>query len=144
MIHNKSIINNLNTIKKQINVVCKSAKRTVKSINLVAVSKTIEVARICEAAKYGQIAFGENKVQEAQKKWPLIKNQYPNTRLHMIGPMQSNKVKDAIKLFDVIETVDREKIALELNGKILNRNKYKIVYVKNNDKIEIVHFIGGG
>ena len=75
MIHNKSIINNLNTIKKEINVVCKSAKRTVESINLVAVSKTIEVARICEAAKYGQIAFGENKVQEAEKKWPLIKNQ---------------------------------------------------------------------
>jgi len=134
MIHNKSIINNLNTIKKEINLVCKSAKRTLDSINLVAVSKTIEVARICEAAKYGQIAFGENKVQEAEKKWPLIKNQYPNTRLHMIGPMQSNKVKDAIKLFDVIETVDREKIVLELkkNMDLKQQQSFPKLYVQIN------------
>ncbi|MAC41140.1 MAG: YggS family pyridoxal phosphate-dependent enzyme [Pelagibacterales bacterium] len=134
MIHNKSIINNLNTIKKEINLVCKSAKRTLDSINLVAVSKTIEVARICEAAKYGQIAFGENKVQEAEKKWPLIKNQYPNTRLHMIGPMQSNKVKDAIKLFDVIETVDREKIVLELkkNMDLKKQQSFPKLYVQIN------------
>ena len=134
MIHNKSIIYNLNTIKKEINVVCKNAKRTVESINLVAVSKTIEVARICEAAKYGQIAFGENKVQEAEKKWPLIKNQYPNTRLHMIGPMQSNKVKDAIKLFDVIETVDREKIVLELkkNMDLKKQQSFPKLYVQIN------------
>ena len=134
MIHNKSIINNLNTIKKEINLACKSAKRTLDSINLVAVSKTIEVARICEAAKYGQIAFGENKVQEAEKKWPLIKNQYPNTRLHMIGPMQSNKVKDAIKLFDVIETVDREKIVLELkkNMDLKKQQSFPKLYVQIN------------
>ena len=134
MIHNKSIINNLNTIKKEINLVCKSAKRTLDSINLVAVSKTIEVARICEAAKYGQIAFGENKVQEAEKKWPLIKNQYPDTRLHMIGPMQSNKVKDAIKLFDVIETVDREKIVLELkkNMDLKKQQSFPKLYVQIN------------
>ena len=134
MIHDKSIIHNLNTIKKEINVACKSAKRTVESINLVAVSKTIEVARICEAAKYGQIAFGENKVQEAQKKWPLIKNQYPNTRLHMIGPMQSNKVKDAIKLFDVIETVDREKIVLELKKNMDSKKQqtFPQLYVQIN------------
>lgn len=134
MIHNKSIINNLNTIKKEINVACKSAKRAVESINLVAVSKTIEVASICEAAKYGQIAFGENKVQEAQKKWPLIKSQYPNTRLHMIGPMQSNKVKDAIKLFDVIETVDREKIVLELkkNMDLKKQQSFPKLYVQIN------------
>ena len=134
MIHNKSIINNLNTIKKEINLVCKSAKRTLDSINLVAVSKTIEVARICEAAKYGQIAFGENKVQEAEKKWPLIKNKYPNTRLHMIGPMQSNKVKDAIKLFDVIETVDREKIVLELkkNMDLKKQQSFPKLYVQIN------------
>ncbi|MAC40882.1 MAG: YggS family pyridoxal phosphate-dependent enzyme [Pelagibacterales bacterium] len=134
MIHNKSIINNLNTIKKEINLVCKSAKRTLDSINLVAVSKTIEVARICEAAKYGQIAFGENKVQEAEKKWPLIKNQYPDTRLHMIGPIQSNKVKDAIKLFDVIETVDREKIVLELkkNMDLKKQQSFPKLYVQIN------------
>jgi PLP dependent protein len=134
MIHDKSIIHNLNTIKKEINLACKSAKRAVGSINLVAVSKTIEIERICEAAKYGQIAFGENKVQEAEKKWPLIKNKYPNTRLHMIGPMQSNKVKDAIKLFDVIETVDREKIVLELkkNMDLKKQQSFPKLYVQIN------------
>ena len=134
MIHTKSIINNLNTIKKEIKEACKRAKRTSESINLVAVSKTIEAARICEAVKYGQIAFGENKVQEAEKKWPLIRNQYPNTCLHMIGPLQSNKVKDAIKLFDVIETVDREKIVLELkkNMDIKMQKPFPQLYVQIN------------
>ena len=74
----------------------------------------MEADRICEAAKYGQISFGENKVQEAEKKWPNIKKQYPKARHHMLVPLQSNKVKEAIQLFDVIETVDREKIVLEL------------------------------
>ena len=134
MTFNNNIVNNLNTIKKNIHDACKVSNRKVDSINLVAVSKTMEVARICEAAKYGQISFGENKVQEAEKKWPLIKNQYPNTRLHMIGPLQSNKVKDAIQLFDVIETVDREKIVLELkkNMDIKKHQPFPELYVQVN------------
>jgi len=134
MTYNNNIINNLNTVKKDIIDACKVSKRKVNSINLVAVSKTIEAVRICEAAKYGQISFGENKVQEAEKKWPYIKNKYPNTCLHMIGPLQSNKVKDAIKLFDVIETVDREKIVLELkkNMDIKKPQPFPKLYVQVN------------
>ena len=114
MLKNNKIIDNLDLIKKEINEACTIAKRKVESINLVAVSKTIESLYICEAAKYGQVSFGENKVQEAKKKWPQIKSLYPKIRLHMIGPLQSNKVKEALQIFDVIETVDREKIVLEL------------------------------
>ena len=65
-------------------------------------SKTIDSNTICEVAKSGQISFGENKVQEALQKWPQIKKLYPKTILHMIGPLQTNKVKDAIKIFDII------------------------------------------
>ena len=134
MTFNNIIINNLNTIKKEISEVCNLSKRKADSVNLVAVSKTIDPESICKAAKYGQISFGENKLQEAEKKWPHIKNQYPNTRLHMIGPLQSNKVKDAIKLFDVIETIDREKIALELkkNMDIRKNLPFPELYVQIN------------
>ena len=129
-----NIIHNIDIVKKNIIDICKISKRKVNSINLVAVSKTIEAVSICEAAKCGQISFGENKVQEAEKKWPYIKNKYPNTCLHMIGPLQSNKVKDAIKLFDVIETVDREKIVLELkkNMDINKPQPFPKLYVQVN------------
>lgn len=128
---NYNIVNNLKTVKKEIrNAVKLSCLK--KKINLTAVSKTIDSNTICEVAKSGQISFGENKVQEALQKWPQIKKLYPKTILHMIGPLQSNKAKDAIKIFDIIETVDREKIAVELKK---NMNKYNIfpeLYVQVN------------
>ena len=130
--NNNNIINNLNTIKKEINEACKIAERKEGVINLVAVSKTIDATYICEAAKYGQVCFGENKVQEAFKKWPHIKKLYPKTRLHMIGPLQSNKVKEAIEIFDVIETIDREKIALEIKKNINNHQSLPELYVQVN------------
>ena len=134
MLNNTIIMNNLNIIKKEINEACKIADRKESAINLVAVSKTIGATYICEAAEYGQVCFGENKVQEAFKKWPHIKKLYPKTRLHMIGPLQSNKVKEALQVFDVIETVDREKIVLELK-KNMNINKqqpFPELYVQVN------------
>lgn len=131
MAQNNHVLNNLKAIKKEIKNASKLSQLNNK-INLVAVSKTIGSHFICEAAKSGQISFGENKVQEALKKWPQIKKIYPKTVLHMIGPLQSNKVKDAIKIFDIIETVDREKLAIELKK---NMNKYNIfpkLYVQVN------------
>ena len=126
------ILNNIKKVKEEIRNACISAKVSERNIKLVAVSKTIEAPYICQAAMLGQISFGENKVQEAIRKWPEIKKQYPKTVLHMIGPLQSNKVKDAIKIFDIIETLDREKIALELKK---NMNKFKNfpkIYVQVN------------
>ena len=78
---------------------------------LVAVSKTHDTDRIRIALDAGHRVFGENRVQEAQGKWPALKAAYPDTVLHLIGPLQSNKVKDAVALFDVIETIDRPKLA---------------------------------
>jgi len=132
MLKNNKVIDNLKLIKKEINEACTMSKRKVEAINLVAVSKTIESLYICEAAKYGQIAFGENKVQEAKKKWPQIKSLYPKIRLHMIGPLQSNKVKEALQIFDVIETVDREKIVLELAKNKKNCQIFPDLYVQIN------------
>ena len=132
MIKNNEILNNLQKVKKEIKNACALAKVSENSINLVAVSKTIEAIYICEAASLGQTSFGENKVQEAMLKWPEIKTRFPKTVLHMIGPLQSNKVKDAIKIFDVIETVDREKIVLELKKNINKVKNFPDLYVQVN------------
>jgi hypothetical protein len=78
---------------------------------LVAIAKTVDEAGVREALNAGQRLFGENRVQEAQKKYPALKAQFPNLELHLVGPLQTNKVRDAIGLFDVIQTLDREKLA---------------------------------
>ena len=85
---------------------------------LVAVSKTFDAEAIRPVIEAGQRVFGENRVQEAQGKWPALKAEFPDIELHLIGPLQSNKAKEAVALFDVIETVDREKIAAELAKEI--------------------------
>lgn len=77
---------------------------------LVAVSKGHGVASICEALRAGQRLFGENRVQETQEKWPELKAEYADVQLHLIGPLQTNKVKDALAVFDVIHTLDRERL----------------------------------
>ncbi len=86
-------------------------RRPESSVNLVAVSKTQPPNSIELALSAGHRRFGENRVQEAQRKWPALKQRYPNTQLHLIGPLQTNKVASAVALFDVIETIDRFKLA---------------------------------
>ncbi|MDR3475680.1 MAG: YggS family pyridoxal phosphate-dependent enzyme [Devosia sp.] len=83
-------------------------------VELVAVSKTFPAEAIEPFLKAGQRVFGENRVQEAKAKWPGLREIFPNVELHLIGPLQTNKVKEAVALFDVIETVDREKLAAAL------------------------------
>lgn len=85
-----------------------------KQVTLVAVSKTQPVEVIEPVIQLGQRVFGENRVQEGLEKWPALLSRYPDIELHLIGPLQTNKVKDALTLFDVIETVDREKLAKKL------------------------------
>src|SRR3972149_5318980 len=80
-------------------------------VTLVAAGKSQPPETLAEALAAGQRVFGENRVQEAQRKWPALKRAYPDLELHLIGPLQTNKVADALALFDVIETVDREKLA---------------------------------
>tara|TARA_Y100001970_G_C13942538_1_gene703945 strand:- start:154 stop:813 length:660 start_codon:yes stop_codon:yes gene_type:complete len=82
---------------------------------IIAVSKTFNVDKILPLIEYGHIHYGENKVQEALDKWVEIKNKKPNIQLHMIGKLQSNKVKFAVKLFDYIHSVDSEKLAIKIS-----------------------------
>ena len=82
-----------------------------EAVTLVAVSKTFDVDAIEPFLKAGQRVFGENRVQEAQGKWPALKAAYPDAELHLIGPLQTNKAREAVALFDVIQTVDRDKLA---------------------------------
>jgi pyridoxal phosphate enzyme (YggS family) len=86
-------------------------KRDPQDVKLIAVSKTFDAAHIEPVIEAGQRLFGENRVQEAQGKWPELKARHPNVELHLIGPLQSNKAHDAVALFDCIHTIDRPKIA---------------------------------
>lgn len=101
-------------------------------IHLVAVSKTHDADRIRLALAAGHRLFGENRVQEALEKWPGLKEDFPDVELHLIGPLQTNKVKEAVRLFDVIETVDREKLARKLAGEMAAQSRPLPVYVQVN------------
>lgn len=103
---------------------------------LVAVSKTIPSSDIVPILDLGQRIFGENRVQEALGKWPELKEQYKDIELHLIGPLQTNKVKDAVNLFDVIQTVDREKLARALISEITKTGKYITCFVQVNIGLE--------
>ena len=87
-------------------------------VELIAVSKTFPAEAIEPFLVAGQRRFGENRVQEAKAKWPALRERYPDVELHLIGPLQTNKVKEAVALFDVIETVDRERLAAALAGEM--------------------------
>ena len=103
--------NGLETVKSKIITVAREAGRSVDHIHLIAVSKTFDAGAIRPVLEDGHREFGENRVQEAQSKWPDLRRDYPDLVLHLIGPLQSNKTKEAVALFDVIHTVDRPKIA---------------------------------
>lgn len=106
-----TISQNLADILARIDAARKAAIKPAPQTRLVAVSKTVPAEGIREAIVAGQRLFGENRVQEAQAKYPALKNEYPDLELHLIGPLQTNKVKDAVALFDVIQTLDRVKLA---------------------------------
>ncbi len=102
---------NLTAVKARIATAAREVGREPADVTLVAVTKTHSAATIGHAIAAGQRVFGENRVQEAFAKWPALKAAHPDVRLHLIGPLQRNKVRRAVGLFDVIESVDREEIA---------------------------------
>ena len=105
-------------------------------MELVAVSKTFSVDEIAPFLEAGQRVFGENRVQEAAAKWPGLRASYDGIELHLIGPLQSNKAKDAVALFDVIETVDREKIAVALKTEMEKSGRHPRLLVQVNIGLE--------
>ena len=129
---NQKVLKNINLIKEKVitfadESIDKKLERN-KKIEIIAISKRQPLERLLIALKSGHKIFGENQVQETIKKWPLLKKKYQNIELHLVGPLQSNKVKDALSIFDVIQTVDREKIARALKKEEENLQK-KISYM---------------
>jgi hypothetical protein len=105
-------------VRDQISAAAKRTGRGGGDVKLIAVSKTFASEQIEPVILAGQREFGENRVQEAQGKWPGLKARYPEVELHLIGPLQSNKARDAVDLFDVIHTIDRPKIARAIAAEI--------------------------
>ncbi|MCC9621180.1 YggS family pyridoxal phosphate-dependent enzyme [Thalassospira sp. MA62] len=105
------VAQNLAEIQDTINAACAAVKRDPDGVTLVCVSKNHPADHVRKALIDGRRVFGENRVQEAAGKWPDLRAEFPDLELHLIGPLQTNKLKDAVELFDVIETVDRPKLA---------------------------------
>lgn len=125
-------IDRFNRVKAQIVDSAKAAGRDGADVTLVAVTKTFGPDAILPVLACGHRTFGENRVQEAQGKWPELRQHHPDIALHLIGPLQSNKAAEAVALFDVIETVDREKIARSLAKEMDKQNRRLRLYVQVN------------
>jgi pyridoxal phosphate enzyme (YggS family) len=130
-----TVVEQFNEIRARMEKAAVDAGRADRA-NLVAVTKTFEAEHVLPVIEAGHRIFGENRVQEAQGKWPALKAGFDGIELHLIGPLQSNKAEDAVALFDVIETVDREKIARALKVEIDRQRRAVRVYVQVNTGLE--------
>jgi pyridoxal phosphate enzyme (YggS family) len=101
-------------------------------VNLIAVSKTFAAADILPVIEAGQRIFGENRVQEAKAKWPALRQRFPDLKLHLIGPLQSNKAKDAVELFDAIHSIDRPKIAQAVAAEMAKQKRQIELFIQVN------------
>jgi pyridoxal phosphate enzyme (YggS family) len=124
--------NALVAVEKEIARACVEARRARTEVTLIAVSKTFEAEAIAPVIIAGQRIFGENRVQEAKAKWPGLMSAYPGLSLHLIGPLQSNKAKEAVALFDAIHSVDRPSICQALAKEIDSQNKRPELFVQIN------------
>ena len=126
----------LSAVKQEIAQACREAGRDPGSVKLVAVSKTFGSDAIEPVIAAGQHVFGENRVQEAKAKWPPLKEKYPGIELHLIGPLQSNKAKDAIQLFDAIHSVDRPSLCAALAKETERQGRHPLLFVEVNTGAE--------
>ena len=122
----------LRLVRQEIALAAEAAGREAGAVKLVAVSKTVPAPLIEEAIAAGQRRFGENRVQEAHAKWPALKDRHPGIELHLIGPLQSNKAREAVALFDVIETLDRPKLARALAEEMARTGRLPRLFVQIN------------
>jgi PLP dependent protein len=125
-------VDQLNAVRTAISKAAGEAGRKTDSVTLVAVSKTFNADAIRPVLEAGHRVFGENRVQEAQGKWPTLRAEFSGIELHLIGPLQSNKSEEAVALFDIIETVDREKIAASLAAEMKKQSRSPALYVQVN------------
>jgi pyridoxal phosphate enzyme (YggS family) len=122
----------LTGVRQEIERACREASRDPASVTLVAVSKTFSADAIEPVIAAGQTVFGENRVQEAAAKWPPLTARHPGVELHMIGPLQSNKAKDAVALFHAIHSVDRPSLCEALAKEIAKQGHRPLLFVEVN------------
>ena len=124
--------NGLASVEREIARACRDARRDRSSVTLVAVSKTFDGDAIAPVIAAGQRVFGENRVQEAKAKWPALMSAHPGLALHLIGPLQSNKAKEAVALFDAIHSVDRASLCEALAKEIVKQDRRPDLFVQLN------------
>jgi pyridoxal phosphate enzyme (YggS family) len=122
----------LKAVQAAVAAACAKAKRDPNEVTLVAVSKTFDADAIAPVLAAGQRVFGENRVQEAMGKWPALRAQHPSTELHLIGPLQSNKAREAVALFDAIHSVDRASLCQALAKEIARAGRAPLLFAEIN------------
>ena len=127
----------LSVINSKIEHAEKSSGRAIGSTQLIAVSKVQPNEHVLNVLEQGHTIFGENKVQEAHGKWPMFRENFSNVKVHLIGPLQSNKVKQAVELFDAIHTVDRLKLAQKLSNEVQAQGKAPDMFIQVNTGEEV-------
>ena len=127
-----SIVSTLDLINKNINNTLENNVLNKNKVTILGASKTQSTDIITKAIEAGLSDFGENRVQEAEAKWPAIKKRFPLVRLHLIGPLQTNKVKQAVELFDVIQSIDRIKLAEAIAAEMDKTEKLIPCYIQVN------------
>ena len=132
MIDENPSISGLAEVKARLRRACRDAGRSENSVKLICVSKGFGHEAIRPVLDSGERVFGENRVQEAAEKWPALRNSFPSVELHLIGPLQSNKVEAAVALFDVIQTLDRPKIAMAVSAAMRKTGRRPKCYVQVN------------
>lgn len=130
--YQESAVDRLRRVNDEIAAAAKAAGRNADSIELVAVSKTFDADAIRPVIVAGQRVFGENRVQEAERKWPPLRTEFPDVKLHLIGPLQSNKAKEAVAFFDAIHSIDREKIARAIADEMAKQGRSLDLFVQVN------------
>jgi len=122
----------IDAVRAEIARACRDAGREADSVTLVAASKTFDADAIEPVVAAGQRVFGENRVQEARAKWPPLIARHPGLELHLVGPLQSNKAKDAVAMFDAIHSVDRESLAAALAKEIGRQGRRPLLFAEVN------------
>ena len=126
----------LAAVRQEIERACRDAKRDPAAVTLIAVAKTFGADAIEPVIEAGHTAFGENRVQEAKAKWPALTKKHPGLELHMIGPLQSNKAKEAVALFDAIHSIDRPSLCEALAKEIAKSDRRPLLFVEINTGAE--------
>jgi pyridoxal phosphate enzyme (YggS family) len=129
-------VNAVAAVRQEISAACRDAGREPADVTLVAVSKTFGADAIVPVIAAGQRAFGENRVQEANAKWPPLRESHAGLELHLIGPLQSNKAKEAVNLFDAIHSVDRPSLCAALAREIDKQGRAPVLLVEINTGAE--------